>query len=280
MQAAFPCLPAVRAVVAAAVGGVRGGVAAGRTPLLTAPRPGYRTAVSASFAGMATAVAVNGGEQMRLMHSDECILVTEDDQVVGHDSKYNCHLNSRIEAGQALHRAFSVFLFDHEYRLLLQRRAPTKITFPLVWTNTCCSHPLYAPSELEEEKQLGVKRAAQRKLEDELGIPPHQAQPDGFTVLGKILYQAPSDEKWGEHEVDYILFMQGKVDVRPNPEEVAEVEYVDQARLKQLCQDSSITLSPWFRLIVERGLLFKYWDALIARSLATEVDLTRVQRLS
>jgi isopentenyldiphosphate isomerase len=29
-----------------------------------------------------------------------------------------------------LHRAFSVFLFDHDNRLLLQQRAAEKITFP------------------------------------------------------------------------------------------------------------------------------------------------------
>lgn len=47
-----------------------------------------------------------------------------------------------------LHRAFSVFLFDDRGRLLLQQRASSKITFPDVWTNTCCSHPLhgYSPS--------------------------------------------------------------------------------------------------------------------------------------
>ena len=37
----------------------------------------------------------------------------------------------------------SVFLFDAEGRLLLQQRAAGKVTFPSVWTNTCCSHPLY-----------------------------------------------------------------------------------------------------------------------------------------
>ena len=54
-----------------------------------------------------------------------------------------------------LHRAFSVFLFDSENRLLLQQRASEKITFPNMWTNTCCSHPLNTPSELVEEAQLG-----------------------------------------------------------------------------------------------------------------------------
>lgn len=55
-----------------------------------------------------------------------------------------------------LHRAFSVFLFNSEGKLLLQQRSATKITFPLYWTNTCCSHPLSFPEELEEENQMGM----------------------------------------------------------------------------------------------------------------------------
>jgi isopentenyl-diphosphate delta-isomerase len=54
-----------------------------------------------------------------------------------------------------LHRAFSVFLFNSENKLLLQQRANEKITFPDLWTNTCCSHPLNTPLELEEEAQIG-----------------------------------------------------------------------------------------------------------------------------
>jgi isopentenyl-diphosphate delta-isomerase len=70
----------------------------------------------------------------------------------------------------ALHRAFSVFLFNEEGKLLLQKRASEKITFPDCWTNTCCSHPLTRPDEIITENQLGVKNAATRKLEQELGI--------------------------------------------------------------------------------------------------------------
>ena len=51
------------------------------------------------------------------------------------------HLNEEIEKG-LLHRAFSVFLFNSNNELLLQQRAAEKITFPLYWTNTVCSHPL------------------------------------------------------------------------------------------------------------------------------------------
>jgi isopentenyl-diphosphate delta-isomerase len=65
------------------------------------------------------------------------------------------HLMSNIESSKLLHRAFSVFLFDDQNRLLLQQRATEKITFPDMWTNSCCSHPLNTPSELIEEEQLG-----------------------------------------------------------------------------------------------------------------------------
>ena len=40
-----------------------------------------------------------------------------------------------------------------------------------MWTNTCCSHPLYSPEEMEEDKYMGVRRAAVRRLNHELGIP-------------------------------------------------------------------------------------------------------------
>lgn len=102
-----------------------------------------------------------------------------------------------------LHRAFSVFLFDSQNRLLLQQRATEKITFPDMWTNTCCSHPLGIPGEtgttLEESVQ-GVRRAAVRKLDQELGIQASQVPIDDFKFLTRIHYKAPSDGKWGEHE--------------------------------------------------------------------------------
>jgi isopentenyl-diphosphate delta-isomerase len=102
-----------------------------------------------------------------------------------------------------LHRAFSVFLFDSQNRLLLQQRASEKITFPDMWTNTCCSHPLGIAGETGAELQaaiMGVKRAAQRKLDQELGIKAEQVPLDKFEFLTRIHYLAPSDGKWGEHE--------------------------------------------------------------------------------
>lgn len=77
-----------------------------------------------------------GLSQSDLMHKDECILVDENDQVIGHASKYDSHKFCKAYPSGRLHRAFSIFLFNQENKLLLQKRASTKITFPNVWTNT------------------------------------------------------------------------------------------------------------------------------------------------
>ncbi|KAF3599656.1 hypothetical protein F2Q69_00039289 [Brassica cretica] len=78
-----------------------------------------------AFSTMTTTDAKDAGMddvQRRLMFEDECILVDETDRVVGFDTKYNCHLMENIEAENLLHRAFSVFLFNSNYELLLQER--------------------------------------------------------------------------------------------------------------------------------------------------------------
>ena len=143
-------------------------------------------------------------EQIRLME-ERCILIDEDDKPYGDGSKKTCHLMVNINKG-LLHRAFSVFLFrPSDGRLLLQKRADEKITFPSMWTNTCCSHPLSVRSELIDENQLGAKNAAKRKLTHELGIPAEQIKVDDFTFLTRIHYLAPSDGIWGEHESECSL---------------------------------------------------------------------------
>ena len=112
------------------------------------------------------------------------------------------HLITNINSG-LLHRAFSVFLFNSRNQLLLQQRASEKITFPDMWTNTCCSHPLGIPGETGatlEAAVEGVRRAAQRKLDHELGIKKDQVPLDRFKFLTRIHYLASSDGKWGEHE--------------------------------------------------------------------------------
>ncbi|KAK4741643.1 hypothetical protein SAY87_025231 [Trapa incisa] len=231
-----------------------------------------------------TADAAMDAVQRRLMFEDECILVDENDHVVGHESKYNCHLMEKIESGNLLHRAFSVFLFNSKYELLLQQRSAAKVTFPLVWTNTCCSHPLYRESELIDENALGVRNAAQRKLLDELGIPAIDVPVDQFIPLGRMLYKAPSDGKWGEHELDYLLFIVRDVGAHPNPDEVADIRYVNREQLKELLRkadagEEGLKLSPWFRLVVD-NFLFKWWDHVEKGTLNEAADMKTIHKLA
>lgn len=68
------------------------------------------------------------------------------------------HLINKENGTLLCHRAFSVFLFNSENKLLLQKRSNEKITFPGYWANTCCSHPLNIEGEKDTENDMGVKR--------------------------------------------------------------------------------------------------------------------------
>jgi len=121
----------------------------------------------------------------------------------------------------------------------------------------------------------GVRRAAQRKLDNELGIDQSNIDPSAFQYVTRIHYKAPSDGIWGEHEVDYILFLQQDIDINPNPEEIKATRYVTQAQLKQLIEDSkidhTIKLTPWFALMSDSHI-WKWWSALLDGTLAQHRD--------
>ncbi|KAJ5239041.1 hypothetical protein N7468_003660 [Penicillium chermesinum] len=218
-------------------------------------------------------------EQVRLME-EVCIVLDNNDKPIGSGSKKLCHLMTNIDKG-LLHRAFSVFLFDSNKRLLLQQRASEKITFPDMWTNTCCSHPLGIPGETGSELDaaiLGVKRAAQRKLNHELGIKAEQVPIEKFEFFTRIHYKAPSDGMWGEHEVDYILFIQADVDLEPNPNEVRDTAYVSADELKAMFQQPGLKFTPWFKLICN-SMLFEWWSHLGTPALEKYKGETEIRRM-
>lgn len=215
-------------------------------------------------------------DQAKMME-EMCILVDREDNPVRPVTKVEAHL---CREGLALHRAFSIFMFDTKGRLLLTRRAGTKHTFPMFWTNSCCSHPLWNASEMggnsKSSKQLagkvdlksavqGAKVAAVRKLEQELGIPPSEVPLDDLLFLTRIHYIASSGGGvWGEHEIDYIFIHKGDVTLAPNENEVGEYMYVTREELRELlgkADKGEVEFTPWSRHIID-DFGFQWWDKL------------------
>ncbi len=188
--------------------------------------------------------------------AEAVILVDEWDRVIGPMTKVDSH-----SGPGHFHRAFSVLLFDSSGRLLIQRRAGHKITFPDVWANSCCSHPLHCEEEMELKDALGVKRAAIRKLQHELGISPSQVPIEKFQFVTKMRYQARQDETWIEREVDHCLVIHADVDLSPNPNEVSETRWVTQQELEEMlvANDPENVIAPWFRCIAARVMTDDWW---------------------
>ena len=192
------------------------------------------------------------------MMAEAVLQVDENDVIIGPISKADSH----FKAG-ALHRAFSVLLFNSDGKLLLQQRAHDKITFPSVWANSCCSHPLASQDEMEETDARGVKRAAIRKLDQELGISPTSLNIDDFHFVTKMRYSARMNAEWIEREIDHILLIKADVELNPNDNEVSAVRWVDSDELDAMlvADDSENIIAPWFRCIAARIMTPEWWEA-------------------
>lgn len=204
--------------------------------------------------------------------NETCILVNENDVATGYASKRECHRVT--EKGDIpLHRAFSVFIFNSKNELLLQKRSLSKITFPGFVSNTCCSHPLYEiDNEREENNAIGVRLAAQRRLNFELGIPFEEADLDSMHYLTRIHYKSVGDGIWGEHEIDYILVMHKDVNLNPNTDEVSDIYFVPQHKLESYLARLNAPITPWFNFIIKSNRLHQWWNNLHQLDKLTEQD--------
>ena len=184
--------------------------------------------------------------------SDQLILVNTYDTQIGSISKLNAHLQRN--KNKHPHRAFSVFLFNAQNDLLMQQRSITKITFPLQWSNTCCSHPLNIPSENKTHNNIGILNAVTRRVQFELGIPTSIHQ---YTLYNKILYKSTSDKTFEEFEIDYLflikLFNRRDLPLLKRKINVNEVNDINFIQLNTLLNDmkrNAQKYTPWFKFIM------------------------------
>ena len=73
------------------------------------------------------------------------------------------------------------------------------------------------------------------------------------------------------------------VSLQPNPDEVADVMYVNKDQLKELLRkadasEGGVKLSPWFRLVVD-NFLFDWWKKLEDNALASVANVNDIHKL-
>lgn len=158
--------------------------------------------------------------------AERVVLVDEKDAEIGIGPKIETHQTG------ALHRAFSIFLFDSSGRTLVQRRAAHKYHSGGKWANTCCGHP--RPDE-------PIAAAASRRLGEELGMSA-RLQP-GFIAR----YRAELDGEMIENEIVHIFFGRAIEPAVPNPEEASDVKFVSLRALRDGTDLPESDQTAWLR---------------------------------
>lgn len=150
-------------------------------------------------------------------------------------------------ADTPLHLAFSCHVVEGAGRLLVTRRALSKLTWPGVWTNAFCGHP--APDE-------SLPDAVARRARTELGI----TVTDLTVALPDFRYRAVDDSGVVENELCPVFVATTEDEPHPNPDEVMAHRWVEPAHLA-----AALALTPW---------AFSPWLVLQARELPLLVEAT------
>ena len=158
---------------------------------------------------------------------ENVVLVDETGFACGSAAKATVH-----HAQTPLHLAFSAYLFNPAGQFLLTRRAESKHTWPGVWTNTCCGHPL--PGE-------PIPDSVRRRLQQELGI----SAAELVLVLPGFRYQARMANGVLENEVCPVYAAYSDAAPAPDPSEVAEARWVDWGEFCAAARHGRQPVSPW-----------------------------------
>jgi isopentenyl-diphosphate delta-isomerase len=163
------------------------------------------------------------------------VLVDEQDNAIGTMEKQQAHVEG------VLHRAFSIFIFNSEKELLLQKRASSKYHCGGLWTNACCSHP---------RENENIQDAANRRLAEEMGMQ------CSLKPIFTFMYKAEFDNGLTEHEFDHVFFGESNQTPKINTEEVDDYRYISMDALQQEVKEFPENFTPWFIIALDRVLAF------------------------
>ena len=161
--------------------------------------------------------------------NNKVILVDEKDHPIGEMDKLEVHQKG------LLHRAFSVFIFNDEGKLILQRRANEKYHSANLWSNTCCSHPNPGDNTLD---------AAKRRQKEEMGIETELEKKFDF------IYKVHFENNLTENEYDHVYT--GRYNLQPtiNLNEASDYRWVNIDDLKNEIKQHPENFTEWLKIAV------------------------------
>lgn len=145
----------------------------------------------------------------------------------------------------ALHEAFSIFIFNENRELLIQKRALNKYHSGGLWTNTCCSHP-----KINENLEI----AAHRRLEEEMGFDCK------IKNINSLIYKTGKlSNGLIEYEFDYIFtgFIRKDLPIVPNKDEVSNYRWIKITDLTRELKNNPQNFTEWLRIIMKNYNFFK-----------------------
>ena len=169
--------------------------------------------------------------------NDYVILVDENNNQIGIEEKILAHKKN------LLHRAFSIFIFNDSFEILLQKRAPNKYHSGNLWTNTCCSHPL---------ENLSLVESAKKRLIEEMGIKAN------LNEVFSFIYQAEFGNGLSEYEYDHVLFGISNNQPILNPDEAIDSKWIKISDLKAQIEKNPGNFTVWLQIMINN--YFKYFE--------------------
>jgi isopentenyl-diphosphate delta-isomerase len=163
-------------------------------------------------------------------HAELVVLAAEDGTPIGVEDKAVVHSRST-----PLHLAFSTHVYDDEGRILITRRALSKLTWPGVWTNSFCGHP--APGE-------DMEAAVRRRAEHELGLSLDHVE----LRVPDFRYRAADASGVVENEICPVFTARAASALHPRGDEVMEWQWTDPALITAAVAAAPWAFSPWLTL--------------------------------